>query len=62
MTEGCLNCESLAELVGEILEAVCRRDGLGLFSEVEPGQPARNYELAQRLGIGEVFGLEDGNG
>jgi len=46
-------------LIREILEALCRRDGLSLDSEVEPGEPARNYELALRLGIGHVFGLKE---
>jgi hypothetical protein len=46
-------------LVRDILEALCRRDGLSLESAVEPGEPARNYELAGRLGIGHVFGLRE---
>jgi len=46
-------------LIGEILEALCRRDGLSLDSEADPGEPARNYELAMRLGIGRVFGLKE---
>lgn len=52
------------ELARDILVAVCERDGLSLDSGVEPGTPARNYELAVRLGIGHVFGLEarDGGG
>jgi hypothetical protein len=45
------------DLVREILEALCRRDGLPLTSDVTPGEPARNYELALRLGIGSVFGV-----
>lgn len=45
-------------LVREILEAVCARNGICLDSAVEPG-PARNYELALRLGIGHVFGIAD---
>lgn len=45
------------DLIREILEALCRRDGLGQESRVAPGEPARNYELADRLGIGEVFGM-----
>ena len=44
-------------LVRDILEALCRRDGLSLESGVLPGEPARNYELALRLGIGSVFGV-----
>ena len=47
------------DLIREILVAVCERDGLPLDSAVEPGEPARNYELALRLGIGRVFGLDD---
>lgn len=46
-------------LVREVLVAVATRDGLSLESSAEPGTPARNYELGQRLGIGHVFGLVD---
>lgn len=46
-------------LVRDILESLCRRDGLPLGSSVTPGEPARNYELADRLGIGHVFGLKE---
>lgn len=49
-----------AEIVREVLEALCVRDGLTLDSDADPGTPARNYELAMRLGIGQVFGLEGG--
>lgn len=52
--------EAATALVREILEAVCLRDGLSLESSVEPGKPARNYELALRLNIGHVFGLGEG--
>lgn len=48
-----------ARIVRDVLEALCRRDGLSLESDAEPGQPARNYELACRLGIGHVFGLRE---
>lgn len=44
-------------LIRGILEAVCCRDNLSLESSVTPGEPARNYELALRLGIGHIFGL-----
>lgn len=47
------------ELVRAILEAVCVRDRISLESTAEPGEPARNYELADRLGIGRVFGLKE---
>ena len=46
-------------LIREILESLCRRDGLPLESSITPGEPARNYELAIRLSIGRVFGIED---
>jgi hypothetical protein len=46
-------------IVRDILESLCRRDGLPLESTVVPGEPARNYALAERLGIGHVFGLPD---
>lgn len=45
------------DITREILEALCRRDGLSLTSDVVPDEPARNYELALRLGIGSVFGV-----
>jgi len=45
------------DLTRQVLEALCRRDGLSLESEADPGTPARNCELAIRLGIGEVFGV-----
>jgi hypothetical protein len=47
-------------LMREILEAVCMRDGISTESAVVPGEPARNYEFALRLGIGHVFGLTAG--
>jgi hypothetical protein len=46
-------------VIREVLEALCRRDGLSLESGIVPGEPARNYELALRLGIGHVFGLKE---
>ena len=46
-------------IVRDVLESLCRRDGLSLESVVVPGEPARNYELADRLGIGHVFGLKE---
>lgn len=39
-------------LIRDILESLCRRDELPLESAVAPGEAARNYELADRLGIG----------
>ena len=46
-------------LIRDILESLCRRDGLSLESAVVPGEPARNYELALRLGIGRAFGIQE---
>lgn len=49
-------------LIRDILEALCSRDGISLESSIpgaEPGEPARNYELGDRLGIGHVFGLQE---
>jgi hypothetical protein len=46
-------------LLRSVLEALCVKAGLSLGSDAEPGTPARNYELALRLGIGEAFGLEE---
>jgi hypothetical protein len=46
-------------MVRDVLVALCERDGLSLDSEAEPGTPARNFELALRLGIGRAFGLGD---
>ena len=51
--------EAAQSLVRDILEALCCRDGLSLESAVEPGEPARNYELALRLGIGRAFGIQE---
>jgi hypothetical protein len=49
-------------LVRSILEALCERDGLPLDSAADPGTPARNYELADRLRIGRVFGTGPASG
>ena len=45
------------DMVRDVLVAWCEKEGLSLDSEAEPGTPARNYELAIRLGIGRVFGV-----
>lgn len=45
------------DLLRRVLEAICVKEGISLDSDAEPGTPARNYELAQRLGIGTLFGL-----
>lgn len=43
----------------DILEALCERDGIPVESSVTPGAVARNYELALRLRIGQVFGISN---
>lgn len=53
--EKCPLCHTNSQIIRSILEAVCRRDGVTLDSGIEPGQPARNFELADRLGIGGAF-------
>lgn len=53
--DGCVLCRTSNAITRSILEAVCRRDGISLESGVEPGKPARNYELADRLGIPDAF-------
>lgn len=47
------------DLLRETLIALCERAGHSTMSSVDPGSPARNYELALRLGVGKVFGLPD---
>lgn len=51
-----------ASLVGEILRRCCETRGLSLESSADPGKPARNYELALRLGIEDVFGMHSSSG
>jgi len=53
--DGCPICRTGTAITRNILEALCRRDGLSLESSVMPGEPARNYELADRLGIPNAF-------
>lgn len=55
-----IEADAAESLVRDILVALCKRDGLSLDSDAEPGSPARNYELALRLGIGQVFDLNRG--
>ncbi len=47
------------DVTRRILEALCERDGISLESSVTPGEPARSYELALRLRIGQVSGLRN---
>lgn len=44
------------ELIRDILKSLCEEQGLSVKSRWQDG-PAANYELAQRLGIGRVFGI-----
>jgi len=53
--DDCPICSTSTATIRSILEAVCRRDGISLESGIEPGQPARNFELAERLGIPGAF-------
>ena len=52
-----LNAQVEAEgsLVREILVSLCEAQEVWTTSSVDPPSPARNYELADRLGIGGVF-------
>jgi hypothetical protein len=63
VTDYCEMCTALmkagGELVHEVLKAVCRRDALSVESSLEPGEEAGNFELALRLKIGYVFGLDE---
>lgn len=51
-----VEAETTAAMLREVLEALVVKQGGSLESGIEPGRPAPNYELAIRLGIGEVFG------
>jgi hypothetical protein len=48
-----------AKLIRDILVAMARKQGISLVSPFNPDEEARNYMLAQRLGIGSVFGIPD---
>lgn len=53
--DGCPLCRTATATIRNLLEAMCIRDGLSLDSTADPGKPARNYELAERLGIPNAF-------
>lgn len=57
--DGCPICRTGTALLRQVLEAVCRRDGITLESGFVPGEPARNFELAERLGISDAFKVSD---
>ena len=53
--DGCPICRTGAAILRSVLESLCRRDGLPTESGITPGEPARNFELADRLGIPDAF-------
>jgi len=53
--DGCPICRTGTAILRSVLEAVCRRDGIPTESAIVPGEPARNFELAERLGIPDAF-------
>ena len=53
--DGCPICRTATAVTRNILEAICKRDGISLESGILPGEPARNFELAERLGIPDAF-------
>ena len=55
-THDCVHARAAIALVRDVLEAMCERSNISLDSSADPGYPARNYELMDRLGIGHVFG------
>lgn len=52
--------DAAVKLVRDILVAVAEGDNVSLESSAEPGTPARNYELAERIGIGHILGNPGG--
>lgn len=48
-----------AKLIRDILEALCENVGASVRAPWDVDKPAPNYVLAQRLGIGRVFGVAD---
>ena len=52
-----IDLEVTAKLLRDVLEASCKKQGLSIMSPWEPDKPAANFILAQRLGIGDVFGI-----
>lgn len=56
------SAEAANAAVRDVLEALCVQQGISLDSAADPGNPARNFELAMRLGIGHVFGIAGGSG
>lgn len=56
----CVRCRVHAELLREILEAMCAKHGISIESQYDDEDSARNYELIFRLGIGHVIGMGTG--
>jgi len=48
--------DEMSNVVRELLEAMCRKQRISLLDHESP---AANFVLAQRLGIGSVFGAPD---
>lgn len=57
--DGCPICRTATVITRNILEALCRRHGISTESVIVPGEPARNFELAERLGIPEAFKVSE---
>lgn len=55
-THDCIYATTALALVRDILEALCEKSSISLDSSADPGKPARNYELMDRLGIGHLNG------
>lgn len=58
----CVRCEAVEQLLRDVLEAVAQQQGVSLESQVNPGEPARNYELMDAIGIGHVLGMTHARG
>ena len=48
-----IEVQANAQMLREVLEEMCKLQGLPLESSFDPQQPARNYELMERLGLPE---------
>jgi hypothetical protein len=47
--------------INDILEAMCENQNISTVSPYDPNKRAPNFILAQRLGIGRVFNIPDGD-
>lgn len=39
------------QILRNLLKAMCEKEDISLLSAAEPGEPARNFELVERLGL-----------